>query len=437
MQRRTFLGSSLAAAALSRFRRAGSAPAPAAEPRGHWPPAVFQDDEAYWRTLRRDFTIPPEEAFFNTCTLGSSPRVVQQAVIDHLNAVDATIAHWDYRPEHPDWFTGYRPELELRTKLAALVGCDAEELALTQNATFGANYVANGLALEPGDEVIMTNQEHIGCESPWQLRAKRYGIYIKKVTVPVPPESPQQLIDLFVHATTPQTKVWAIPHLTSQLAIRFPVDAMCRLARERGIVSVIDGAQVCGHLRLDLHAMGCDYYFSSPHKWLLTPKGCGWLYIARARLDATWATIVSGQWDNYHDGAYRFMQVGSGNLSLLKGYEAAIDYHQRIGPARIETRILALANRLREGLRPIPEVHINSPSHPELLTATTVWSLQGWTAGQLMDELWTRARIRCRAMGDPWGVRQGCHIYTLPEDVDRTIATVRAMVRSRPPASGG
>lgn len=430
MQRRTFLGSAVLAALAGRVRPAEAAPATAAAvPAGHWPPAVFQDDESYWRALRREFTIPVDEAFFNTCTLGSSPRVVQQAVVDHMNEVDRTIAHWDYRAEHPDWFTGYRPELELRGKLGALIGCDAAEVALIQNATLGANYVAHGLDLGPGDEVIMTNQEHVGCESPWLLRAKRHGIYVKRVAVPVPPRDPQQLIDLFVNATTPQTRVWAIPHLTSALAIRFPVEEMCRIARERGILSVIDGAQCIGHLRLDMHAMGCDFYFGSPHKFLLTPKGCGFLYIRADRMNRTWATIVSGQWDNYHDGMYRFMQIGSGNLSLLKGYEAAIDFHQRIGPARVEARLMALADRLRAGLREIPQVRISSPQHPALLSGTTVWSVEGVSAPRLMDELWSRSKIRCRSMGDPWGVRQGCAVYTLPEDVDRTLATVRAMVR--------
>jgi selenocysteine lyase/cysteine desulfurase len=348
-----------------------------------------------------------------------------------MTQVDATIAHWDYKPEHPDYFTGYRPETEIRNKIGALVGCSGDEVALTQNATVGMNYVANGLPLHPGDEVILTNQEHVGGEMGWQLKSKRYGIYVKKVAVPVPPQSPQQLIDLFVAATTPQTRVWAIPHLTSQLAIRFPVREMCRIARERGIFTVIDGAQTCGHLVLNLREMGCDAYFSSPHKWLLTPKGCGWLYVSGERLPGVWATLASGTWDNYAVGAYRLMQIGSGNLSLLKGYEAAIDFHNRIGSSRVEQRILGLASRLRAGLGQIKQARIWSPQHPELVSATTVWSLAGYTAAELMDQLWARSQVRCRAMGDPYGVRQCCHIYNSPEEVDRTLETVRRMVRDR------
>jgi isopenicillin-N epimerase len=425
--RRRFLGSALLATLATRLRGAAAQARPAAAA-ALSPP---QDDEGFWREVRREFTIPADEAFFNTGTLGSSPRVVQEAVINHLRQVDGTIAHWDYKPTSPDYFAGYRPELELREKLATLLGCDAEEIALTQNATLGANIMAHGLSLHPGDEVIMTNQEHVGCESPWLLRSKRYGIFIKRVAVPVPPQNPRQLVDLFLNATTPQTKVWAIPHLTSALAIRFPARELCEAARERGIWSVIDGAQVVGHWPINLREMGCDAYFSSPHKWLLAPKGCGVLYISRARLPQVWATVVSGQWDNYRDGAYRFMQIGTGNLSLLKGYEAAIDFHNRLGPERVARRTMFLADRLRAGLGAIQQVRINSPTHPELTSGTTVWSLAGWGAVELMDQLWARARVRCRSMGDPWGVRQCCYIYNTPADVDRTVATVREMARER------
>ncbi len=431
LTRRLFLGSFAGAALLARATRRTADPAASPAPPASWPPAVFQDDETYWRQLRREFLIPADEAFFNTGTLGSEPRIVLQTVVDHMTQVDATIAHWDYKAGHPDYLTGYGPEPEVRAKLAALVGADTEEIALTQNATVGMNYVAGGLPLQPGDEVILTDQEHPGGRCGWDLKSKRYGIYVKNVHVPVPPQDPQQLVDLYVNATTPQTRVWAIPMLTSGLAIRFPVNELCRLARERGIFTVIDAAQICGHIHVDLHAMGCDAFYSSPHKWLLAPKGNGFLYVRSQRLSGLWSTLASSNWDNYHDGAFRLMQIGTGNLSLLKGLDAAIEFHNRIGPDRVQARIFGLAERLRAGLRQIPQARIWSPQHPELICATTVWSLAGYTAVELMDGLWERSKVRCRAMGDPYGVRQCCHIYNSPEEVDRTLATARQLAAAR------
>src|SRR5262245_5437363 len=238
-------------------------------------PPDHLEGEAFWKAVRGQFLIPPDEAFFNTGTLGSSPRPVLQAVIDHMTFVDTTIAHWDYRPEHPDYFTGYRPGVELRSRIAELIHAEPDEVALTVNATMGMNLVSNGLDLAPGDEILMTDQEHPGGRTGWELQAKRHGCFVKQLHVPLPPESPEQLVKLYADAITPQTKVIAVPHITSGLAIVFPVQEICRMARDRGILSVVDGAQVSGHMPIDVRKIGCDFFFSSPHKWLLAPKGCG------------------------------------------------------------------------------------------------------------------------------------------------------------------
>jgi selenocysteine lyase/cysteine desulfurase len=381
-------------------------------------------DQDFWRELRGQFLIPLDEAFFNTGTLGSQPRVVLDAVTQHMTHVVRDIAHWDYKPGNEQYFTGYNPELRVREKLAALINAGADEVALAQNATMAMNFVANGVDLGPGDEVIVMQNAHTGGRGGWELRDKRYGANVRYVTPPAPAESPEQLLALYERATTPQTRVWAIPHLTSGSgAILFPVQAMCQRARERGILSVIDGAQTLGHLRIDVRAMGCDAYFSSPHKWLLAPVGTGMLYLRREIHDQVWATLASAQWDNHRDGLYRLMQYGTGNLSILVGLERAIDFHQELGPARVEERILGLANRLRAGLRRINGVFIRSPQHAALLSATTIWGIQGVPGPRLQDELWRIAKVRVRSNGD--GVRHCCHIYNLESEVDRALDAAR------------
>ena len=388
------------------------------------------DDEAYWRALRTQFTIPADQAFFNTATLGSSPRVVQDAVIASIQHIDRDIADWDYKPDHENYFTGYYPEMPTRDKLATTVNCTGRDVALTQNATFGMNFIANGLDLKPGDEVVVTNQAHPGGRKGFDLRAKRDGIVVREVIVPEPPESPEQLIQLYLDATTPRTRVWAIPNISSSRAIRHPVVQLCALARERGIWSVVAGAQSLGHVAIDVQAMGCDVFYASPHKWMLAPVGTGLLYIRPERQKEVWATLASSAWDDQADPMYRLMQYGTGNLSLLVGLGVAVDFHNQIGSARIQHRDFALADRLRTGLASVPGATIVSPTHPELTCATTVYGLQGKTGGQIQDYLWERGRVRVRSMGDTIGVRHACHIYNSPAEVDKALALLKELAAS-------
>jgi isopenicillin-N epimerase len=389
------------------------------------PPGSMADDE-FWQELRKEFLIPPDEAFFNTGTLGSSPRIVREAVIAHMNHVDRDIAHWDYKADHEQYFTGYANENWLRTKVGKLINANVDEISLTQNATFGMNFLANGLSLGLGDEVVVMEGAHPGGRCGWELRDKRYGANVKFVRVPAAPKDPAEIIRPFEEATTPQTRVWALPHLSSSAAIRFPVDAMCRRARERNIFSAVDGAQTLGHFAIDVKAMGCDAFFTSPHKWLLAPKGTGILYLRKEAQPQVWSTMASTNWDNHTDGGFRLMQYGTGNMSLLMGFDKAIDFHMAIGSKRVEERIIGLADRLRTGLQQIKGAHIYSALHPELRSATTIWGLDGKTGAELQDALWDRSKVRVRSVGAD-RVRHCCHIYNLEAEVDRALATVRRL----------
>ncbi len=379
----------------------------------------------FWQELRSEFLIPEDEAFFNTGTLGSSPRAVVDAVVEHITHVERDVAHWDYKDGHEQFFTGYFPETALRSRIGSLINAEAEEIALTQNATFGMNFMANGLDLGPGDEVVVMRNAHPGGRCGWELKDARYGPAVRVVDVPPAPSSPRELLVLYEAATTPRTRAWLIPHLTSGTAVLFPVAEMCRRARARGIISIVDGAQTFGHLAIDVRAMGCDAFFTSPHKWGLAPVGTGFLYVHSDLAPHLWSTLASGQWDNREDPGYRLMQYGTGNLSLLVGLEKALEFHAAIGSDRIETRVVGLGDRLRDGLQEIPGARVLSPMHPAMRTATTIWTLDGREPVEIQDALWDRAKIRVRSVGP--GVRQCCHVYTLEHDVDRTLATVREL----------
>src|SRR5208337_4447089 len=292
------------------------------------------DPEAYWALLRLQFLIPEDEVYLNNGTVGSCPAPVLRAIFD---AYTITEKMDQQDPEdYPIW--GYAAWNEFRDPLAAFVGCKRDELALLRNATEANSYMANGIDLKSGDEVLMTDQEHPGGEQPWQLRAKRYGIVVTKVKLPKPVKDAAQVLNLFSDAITPRTRVMFFSHITTATGVVLPAKELCALARSKNILSAVDGAHVTGMMQLDIRDIGCDFYSSSPHKWLQAPKGSGFLYVRDEVIDRVWNTIATEGWDEPQLRAERFQRIGSSNVPSLWGLLAAIQMANDIGMDRIEKR---------------------------------------------------------------------------------------------------
>jgi isopenicillin-N epimerase len=223
------------------------------------------DPDRYWAELRRQWLLAPDHINLNCGSVGCSPLPVLNAVIDHLLAAEAF-----REPAYP-WF-GYEENArlrELRDALAAYLHCRRDELALVRNATEANNVVCNGLDLQPKDEVLLTDQEHPGGRCCWEQKAARHGIRLNYVALPRPPVSVDEIVERFARALTPRTRIVVFSHITTVTGLVLPVKELCRLARERGVLTHVDGAHAIGQIPLDLHDLGCDFYASSPHKWLL------------------------------------------------------------------------------------------------------------------------------------------------------------------------
>ena len=294
----------------------------------------------------------------------------------------------------------------------------------------GMNFLANGLDLAAGDEVVSTDQEHGGGISPWRLLAKRRGIVVKELALePALPQGPDAIVKLFASAMTPKTKVVMFSHITSGLGALLPARELCALARQGGALAIVDGAQAVGQIQVDVRALGCDAYVGSPHKWMMAPKGTGFMFMRREVQDRFWTTLASYQWDNREDGAFRFMQFGTGSVAVVEGLVAALRFIERIGMARIERWDAALTKRLRDGLAQIPAARVASPLDPRLTAAITTFRVEGVKAKALQDALWAR-KVRVRAQNDARGVRLSAHMYLSPADVD-TILDVTARAARR------
>lgn len=372
------------------------------------------NQDAYWAELRHQFLIPPDEVYLNNGTVGSSPLPILKAVFDSYND-NEKLAQTD--PEdYPIWGYGDQRN-DVRDPLAAFVGASRDEIALVRNATEANSYIANGIDLKSGDEVLISDQEHPGGEQPWNLRAKRYGIVVKKFTLPKPPKDPAEILSVINDALTPRTRVIFVSHITTVTGVVLPAKEIAALARSKGIISAFDGAHVTGMMRLNLHELGCDLYSSSPHKWLQAPKGTGFLYVRDEMIDRLWNTIATEGWDEPKLRAHRFQRIGSSNVPALAGLRAALEFANGIGLDRIEQRQRQLADYIHSEMMRRGAESWTSPN-PALRGAIATVNVPPIKRMDLENWMWKQHKIRIRG-GEPSKLRLSTPYYLQRKDIDR------------------
>jgi len=395
------------------------------------PPLPADDDPDYWGKIREQFPMPPDEAYCNTGTIGASPLRVLHAVVDYMVQSMTEVARVDWHGGGMSLLSGYRAYTDLRSKVGKLINANHTLIALTQNATMGMNLLSNGLDLPKGAGVVVTDIEHPEGRCGWELLAKRRGTTLDRAEIKFPVEGPGQIVEAFEDAIKPETRVMSFPHISSEQGMVLPVKQLCNLAREHGILSIIDGAQATGHIPIDVEEIGCDAYYSSPHKWLMAPAGNGFLYVKDTLIDEVWTTLASSQWDNHEDNGFRLGQRGTGNPALLVGFEAALDLHFEMGPERVYCRIKELGDRLRLGLSRMDGTEIVTPVHPEMCAGLTTFRVGGVEDRGLQEELWRRGRIQPRALREGRGVRYSTHIYNSEDEIDRTLQIIEELKRGK------
>lgn len=384
------------------------------------------EDPEFWKKVRDQFSLDRDKVFFNPGTVGAMPKVVVEKMTEHLKYIASGAADWAYKDDNKEEFiSGYNNLIAIRKKVGQLINADASEIAMTDNVTHGMSYIANGITLQAGDEILTTDQEHGGGQSSWKVKEKRFGAVFKTVSIGKPIANSVEVYEKIVKAFTPKTKVLMLSHMISGSGTILPVKEICKEARSRGIFTVLDGAQTIGQIKVDAKDIGCDAYVGCFHKWMGAPAGTGFMFVKTEHLKNLWTTVASYRWDDHTDEGFRFTQRGTGNFPLLKGLEAALDFHFELGPDRVYERIHFLGKRLRAGLKEFPKVKFFSPSEESMCAGITVYNIEGWTGTKLQDAYWEKAKMRPRSQGDVFGVRHCTHIFNSEAEIDKAISLVK------------
>ena len=377
------------------------------------------DDEVFWAKVaaqydRQDF-INLENGFFTRAA-----RPVLAAHTRHRDEINRRGAHYmrtdlESRMEH------------VRTRLAAFAGVPAGELALVRNTTEAMNIVLQGLPWQPGDEIVMSNQDYDTMVGILQTLVRRHGVVLREVALPEQPTRDSSVIDAYLQHVGPRTRlalVTQVIHLTGQVV---PVRPLAAALRERGVKVLIDGAHAFAQLPFTIAELGGDFFAASLHKWLGAPLGNGLLWMRGdqiAGIEPLFADVIRA-----NDDIRRFEHIGTRPAHDVEAILDAIDFHEQLGAAQKYARLLYLRQRWVQALAEHPRVRLRSPLDDARSCAIATVAVDGLGPTALQQALWEHHRIYTVAIEHPaiQGVRVTVHPANAVAEVDRLADALREL----------
>ncbi len=385
-------------------------------------------DEALWFEVQQAFAVDRTIVNLNNGAVSPAP----------VPAMEALKRHWDFGNKAPCYtmWQVLEPQREsVRRQLAEAFGCDAEEIALTRNASEGLEICQFGLELKRGDEVLTTNQDYPRMITTWKQRERREGIVLRQFSLPVAAEDSEEIVSLFAQHITARTKALLICHVINLTGQILPVKAIVHIARQKGIPVIVDGAHAFAHLHFTHADLDCDFYATSLHKWLSAPHGTGFLYVRRDRIRELWPLMAAPA--DMDDNIRKFEEIGTHPAAPYLAIAEALAFHQGIGPQRKETRLLFLRDRWARRLLQHDRVRLHTSLKPGIASGLGTFQIEGIDSGALAQHLWDRHRILVAAIKHPEfeGIRVSPHVYTTLEELDRFCEAVEKVIKQGLPRS--
>ncbi len=382
-------------------------------------PAEAARDEDYWSVIQQAYTVNPNIINLNNGGVSPAPKIVQEAV-ERYNRMT------NEGPSYFMWRILDQGREPLRQKLAALAGCDPEEIAINRNSTEALNTVIFGLPLKSGDEVIGTKQDYPNMINAWKQRADRDGVVYKQISFNFPVENDEEIVAAYAKEITPKTKIIHVTHIVNWVGQIMPVKKIADMAHAKGIEVICDSAHAFGLLDFKIPDLNCDYLGSSLHKFLSAPIGSGMLWIKKDKIEKIWPLVCN---DKPHGADIRkFETLGTRSFPIEQGIGEALNFHNAIGPKRKEERIRYLKNYWAEKVKDIPGAKLSTSLKPQYSCAICGVSVDGLSPADLDNLLFTKYKIHTVSI--VWEniscVRITPHVYTPLTDLDVLVKAITA-----------
>ena len=384
----------------------------------HAAPAALAQDEAFWDSVRRRFTLTPDFIQLENGYYALAADPVLDAFIGHARKVNAISSYYMRTRQADD-------KQAVRHELARLLGCADAELIVTRNTTEALDTVIAGFDWKPGDEAVMAEHDYGSMLDMFRLQARRHGMRNRVVSVPLHPRSDDEIVQVYERAFTPDTRLLMVCHMINITGQILPVRRIVDMAHRHGVPVMVDGAHTFGQLDFHVDDLGCDYFGSSLHKWLGAPLGSGILYVRRERLKALWPMFGDSSWPD--DDIRKLNHTGTHPAATDLAIVDAIRFHDGIGIARKSERLRYLQRHWTGQLRGARGIVLNTPEQPQRACAIANVGVQGVQPAQLAKILLDKYRIFTVAIDSSGvrGVRVTPQLFTSLAELDALVAALK------------
>jgi selenocysteine lyase/cysteine desulfurase len=381
------------------------------------------EDEAFWAKIRGKYRLTPDYINLENGYYSMQPEPVLDAFVGHVRSINVQASRYMRTRQYDD-------KLRVRTRLAKMAGVSPDELIITRNTTESLDTVIAGYDWKPGDEAVMAAQDYGAMLDMFKLQARRHGIVNRVVSLPLDPQSDDEIVQLYANAITPQTRLLMVGHMVNITGHILPVRAICEMAHARGVDVMADGAHAFAQLSFQIPELGCDYYGASLHKWLGTPLGAGILYVRKDKIAKLWPVYAD---ESMADTDIRKLNhTGTHPVHTDLGIENAIDFHESIGIERKEARLRYLQRYWSTQVRGVPNILVNTPSDPKRSCAIANVGVNGLKPADLAKTLFDRYKVWTVAIdtANVHGVRVTPQLFTTPKELDVLVRALKELAAS-------
>jgi selenocysteine lyase/cysteine desulfurase len=383
-------------------------------------PKQVAGDEDFWRAVRGDYSIKPDYINLENGYYCFMPQQTLEHQIQHMRRVN-------YEGSYYMRNSRQKNKRLVAAKIGEIVGCTAEEIAITRNTTESLDLIIGGMNWNAGDEAVMAEQDYGAMLNHFKFVARRYGVVNRLVSVPNHPKDDDEIVDLYASAITDKTRLLMVCHMINITGQILPVRKICDMAHSRGVEVMVDGAHAYSHINFQMKDLDCDYYGTSLHKWLSAPLGSGMLYVRKEKIDTVWPLLAEG--DLEPNDILRLNHIGTDPVHVDLGILNAIEYQDAIGLERKEARLKFLQHYWTSQLRGLPRVVINTPADMNRHGGIGNVGIEGIDPRALADTLFNDYRIFTVGIDRPGvrGLRITPNLYTTTEELDALVSAIKEL----------